>query len=82
MRVLDAAFPASIQMGDMENFSAEKLRDVATHAPHIRWILEVAGTPCQNVSGANATRQVLRGEKSNLFFFLEHLAKEYEKAFP
>ena len=47
-----------------------------------KFILETAGTPCQDLSSANATGLGLEGKRSSLLFTLEEKSQLYKEVFP
>ena len=47
-----------------------------------KFILETAGTPCQDLCAANASRTGLEGKRSSLFFTLEEKSQLYKEAMP
>lgn len=70
IRVTMKHFPATIQLGDVNDIDFSKL-------PHIH--LLIGGSPCQDISNLNKDKiSGINGDKSKLFYrFLE--AKEYFK---
>lgn len=59
IKVTQANFPNTIQLGDVRKIDLDKLKDID---------LLIGGSPCQNLSIAQANRQGLRGDKSKLFW--------------
>ena len=47
-----------------------------------KYVLETAGTPCQDLSSANATRSGLDGHRSRLLYMLEEKKTIYKAAVP
>ena len=82
IRVQQAAFPGVIPCGDLADFSAEVLAEALKEVPDPQFLLEVAGTPCQDLSGANAAGQGLQGKKSKLFWTLEAKKDIYDVVLP
>jgi DNA (cytosine-5)-methyltransferase 3A len=67
IKVTQANYPKTIQLGDIKNITKNKL-------PKIDLIL--AGSPCQDLSQGSKERKGLEGNKSNLFFEFLRLLKE------
>ena len=67
IRVQLESYPGVVCCGDLEDFSATKFEDAIREVSCPLFVLEVAGTPCQDLSGANASGQGLAGSKSKLF---------------
>ena len=59
IRVTQANFPATIQLGDVRKIDLDKLQNID---------LLIGGSPCQNLSIAQAGRTGLQGDKSKLFW--------------
>ena len=81
-RVLTTAWPGVHLAGDLEDFNLEEQKRGNEHMNEVKHVLEVAGTPCQDLSGANVQGTGLSGSKSCLFFTLESKSSLYQKAFP
>lgn len=69
IEVTQSNYPNTIQLGDVRKVKASDL-------PKIN--LLIGGSPCQDFSRGNATRDGLQGEKSGLFFEYLRLLKECE----
>ena len=54
-RVLKAAWPEGIDLGDVREISVQQLQQAAHGAPHLQLILHVGLSPCPDVSGLNAS---------------------------
>jgi len=67
IKVTQANYPKTIQLGDIKNITKDKL-------PKIDLIL--AGSPCQDLSQGSKERKGLEGNKSSLFFEFLRLLKE------
>ena len=82
IRVQLEAYPGVVCCGNLEDFSAAKFEDAIREVPCPLFVLEVAGTPCQDLSGANATGRGLAGSKSKLFWTLEEKKDIYKEVLP
>eukprot|EP00973_Karenia_brevis_P027037 3731179-Karenia_brevis.AAC.1 len=69
-------------MGDVLSFREEELHTVFKRLPSVRFLLIVAGSPCQDLSGLNATRQGLAGSRSRLFFEVIRVWQMAKKCYP
>ena len=67
IKVTQHNYPNTIQLGDVREIKAENLPKID---------LLMGGSPCQDFSRANATRDGLKGLKSGLFFEYLRLLKE------
>lgn len=67
IKVTQANYPNTIQLGDVREIKAENLPKID---------LLIGGSPCQDFSRGNATRDGLQGIKSGLFFEYLRLLKE------
>ena len=71
-------------LGDLRELTKEKLQEGTVRMNNTEHILEIAGTPCQDLSGANVSGKGLSGTRSSssLFFELEAKAELYRASFP
>ena len=67
IKVTQHNYPKTIQLGDVREIKAENLPQID---------LLIGGSPCQDFSRGNATRDGLQGLKSGLFFEYLRLLKE------
>lgn len=67
IKVTQHNYPNTIQLGDVRNIKAKDLPKID---------LLIGGSPCQDFSRGNATRDGLQGMKSGLFFEYLRLLKE------
>ena len=67
IKVTQSNYPNTIQLGDVREIKAENLPKID---------LLIGGSPCQDFSRGNATRDGLQGLKSGLFFEYLRLLKE------
>jgi hypothetical protein len=67
IRTTQKNYPNTVQLGDIRSISASNLPKID---------LLIGGSPCQDFSRGNATRDGLEGEKSSLFFEYLRLIKE------
>ena len=74
-RVVRAAYPDAVALGDIREVTRESLERLRYKAPGVKFVLHVSGPPCQNVSGLNAGGTGIRGEKSKLVFELERIRR-------
>jgi len=82
IRTLQANYPAAELAGDLEECTSDKLLDCLGGCMSPKFILETAGTPCQDLSSANAAGARLEGKRSSLFFTLEEKSQLYKEALP
>ena len=80
-RVLAAAWPQGIDLGDVRTITAERLRREAHGAPDLQLVIHVAGSPCPDVSGLNASRVCLQGKRSSLFYEAPKVTEAAKAAF-
>ena len=67
IKVTQAHYPNTIQLGDVTKIEAKELPKID---------LLIGGSPCQDFSCANLTRNGLEGEKSSLFYHYLRLLRE------
>ena len=67
-RVVKYTWPDAVEVGDVCAIAAEAVREWRQRAAMARWLLLVAGSPCQDLSSLNADRAGLSGSRSSLFF--------------
>ena len=67
-RVTRYNWPDVIELGDVRLIDASAVAALRMKAPHARWIILTAGSPCQDLSRLNLGRKGLSGERSSLFF--------------
>ena len=80
--MLKSAYPAAVHLGDLRELTAGKLKDALKDCGEVQFILETAGTPCQDLSSANASGKGLQGRRSSLFFDLEANSELYAEVAP
>ena len=68
VRVVKHHWPEVVVWDDVRAVTDEQIRRVGREAPHLTTLIVEAGTPCQDLSGANATGKGLSGSKSSLLF--------------
>ena len=68
VRVMQSSFPACVEIGDIEEVTPEKLIRAVRNNPHIKRVLIIGGSPCQDLSGVNILGVGLQGPRSRLFF--------------
>ena len=82
-RLTRTRWPAVIELGSVEKVDDKTIELLAASVGYkLDLVIVGAGSPCQDLSGLNATRRGLAGEKSRLFFEVPRvlkLAKRYFK---
>ena len=68
IRIMQSSFPACVEIGDIEEVTPEKLIHAVSNNPHVKQVLIIGGSPCQDLSGVNIHGQGLEGRNSRLFF--------------
>jgi len=66
--VVKAKWPDAVVWDDVRAVSDEAIRQITSTAPNVKTVFIEAGTPCQDLSGANAAGSGLDGAKSSLLF--------------
>ena len=76
LRTLRHNYPDLHELGDITKITEEDLLQAAAQKPSAQHVLSFGGSPCQDVSGANAMRQGLSGSRSSLWTTMEQLEVE------
>ena len=82
IRVVKGTWPGACVQGDLRSFGLDELASGAGRMNEVHHVVEVARTPCQDLSQANASCAGLAGERSSLFFELEQKRELYDKLWP
>ena len=69
--MMESVWPAVSMMSGLRELDKAKLLEGKMRMDEAKYILEVAGTPCQDLSGANVSGKGLGGRRSSLFFELK-----------
>ena len=80
-RVVKAAWPQVIELGDISKITLSKLREVARRFPRLTKGLKIGGFPCVELSALKAGALGLGGE-SGLFYEQIRFFKLLDEAFP
>jgi hypothetical protein len=75
-------YPDAVNLGNVEHLSQEMLHKAASRATEFKIVLHCTGPPCQNVSGLNATRAGVGGQKSKLVNQVGRVDAMLRQAFP
>eukprot|EP00973_Karenia_brevis_P035609 4912026-Karenia_brevis.AAC.1 len=62
-------------MGDVLSVGEARVHTIFRRLPSDEFVLITAGSPCQDVSGLNATRRGLSGNRSKFFF---HVVRRWQ----
>lgn len=82
-RVVEANFPESIQVEDIEAIDEEMVHSWALRFTCVGLVLIGSGPPCQGVPGLNADRKgALRDKRSMLFLHIPKITKLFKRFFP
>lgn len=81
IRVINAAYPHVIQLGDVHNICETQLWDVWCRKPRLKAVLVVAGFPCQPFSALSRNRKGFEDSRTGLFWELMRVFKLCEKVF-
>lgn len=83
IEVANEHFPEDMKyrLGDITKIDGNLLREEIERDFGDVPILLIGGSPCQNLSGANSTREGLEGEKSILFYDLVRLKEELDPTY-
>ena len=65
-RTVRYSWPDTVEAGDVKNLNEDTILGYRLKVPHARWLLLVVGFPCQDLSGLNAKRKGLEGQRSGL----------------
>ena len=80
-RVTRAAWPEVIELGDICEVSGSAFTRLELEHPHLRYVLQLGGAPCQDVAAGNVTRLGLDGKRSVLVHELIRLHAVLVKRF-
>jgi hypothetical protein len=75
IRIVSHHWPGTIHGGAVEEIDHEKVENLLRQVPHCKYLLVAAGSPCQDLSGANPGGQGLGGARSALAWEVMHLFK-------
>jgi hypothetical protein len=81
-RVTKQAWPQALHIGDVKDAGPERFREMARHCARITTVVNVAGAPCQDVSGMNAARVGADGARSGLKAWIPAITAQLKEAFP
>ena len=67
VRVLSALYADALQLGDVTAIDLSSVRNIANRFPNVTMVVLIAGSPCTDVSGLNASGKGLQGSQSGLY---------------
>ena len=67
-RVVESEWPGVRHTRDVRDVDADAVMRWRDHSPSARYLVEVSGFPCQDLSNANPKRKGLAGARSGLFY--------------
>ena len=81
LRTLTVNCPDAVQLGDVTTISGEDIQRLVTRFPNCTLVLLVAGSPCTDVSGLNASGKGLAGSQSGLYIEIPRIKKLIDATF-